>query len=64
MLILSTLELIERTTKAIGYHQSFESPDRLAIDQYTELRERHLAFLAELLEDFGVEAHLSVRQAA
>jgi hypothetical protein len=64
VLILSTLELIERTNKAIQMPQSYGTPDQLAMEQYIELRENHLAFLAELLQDFGVEAHLSVRQAA
>lgn len=63
-LILSTLELIERTNKAIELHQAYGTPDQLAVEQYMELRENHLAFLAELMQDFGVEAHLSVRQAA
>lgn len=64
MLIVSTLELIERVNKAIAVHQSYGSPDKMAMEQYIELREKHLTFLTELMQDFGVEAHLSVRQAA
>lgn len=64
MLIVSTLELIERMNKAIEIHQSYGTPDKMAMEQYIELRENHLTFLTELMQDLGVEAHLSIRQAA
>ena len=64
MLIVSTLELIERMNQAIEIHQSYGTPDKMAMEQYIELRENHLTFLTELMQDLGVEAHLSIRQAA
>ncbi|WP_421828644.1 hypothetical protein [Larkinella sp.] len=64
LLIVSTLELIERTNKAIAVHQSYGTPDKFSIDQYRTILENHLAFLTELMQDLGVEAHLSIRQAA
>jgi|GEM_PF-3112908 len=64
LLILNVLESIERTNQSIKLHESCGSPDRVALEQYKELRDRHLHFLEELMKDFGVEAHLSFRQAA
>ncbi|WP_266362935.1 hypothetical protein [Tellurirhabdus rosea] len=66
LFIARLLELIQRTTAAIARHQAIEEADRdrFAIQQYTELRERYLEELTQLLEDAGLDVHLHVRQAA
>jgi hypothetical protein len=46
---LSILEKIERMNKAIGFHQSMENPDMLAIAQYEKMKQDLINSLFELL---------------
>jgi hypothetical protein len=59
-IIARLLDLIERMQYSINLHSESENPDTMAIEQYTELRERYRAELAELLKPYG----LDVKQAA
>ena len=61
------VELIDRTNDALAFHSQFDEPDVLAISQYTELRDRYITELAELLQEVGVTVQLPTtgsRQAA
>ena len=57
-------ELIDRANAAIDFHRSFDEPDRLAIGENKELRERYVRELADLLHDFRIEGELHIREAA
>lgn len=59
--IARLLELIERMQQAINLHAQNENPDTMAIEQYTELKERYRAELAELMKPYGF---VPIRQAA
>ncbi len=65
-MVSHTVEMIQRMNAAIDRHRAYKNPDRLAIDQFTELRERYVAELAELLQPIGVVVQLPTdqRQAA
>ncbi len=52
--VLSTLEQIERMNKAIAFHQSFETPDQLAIEQYQYLKNDFTRQLVELLKQLNI----------
>ncbi len=58
--VFQLLDLIQRMQYSINLHSESENPDMMAIEQYTELRERYRAELAELLKPYG----LDVKQAA
>jgi hypothetical protein len=47
-------ELIARKSEAIRVHLSQPNPDRIAVEQYTELRARYLEELAQLMNQYGV----------
>jgi hypothetical protein len=47
-------ELIARKSEAIRIHESQPNPDRLAIEQYKELRACYLEELAQLMNQYGV----------
>jgi hypothetical protein len=47
-------ELIARKSEVIRVHLSQPNPDRIAVEQYTELRARYLDELAQLLNQYGV----------
>lgn len=53
-LIEHLLELIERMSGAIERHQSYPDPDRLAIEQFTDLRTVYVGQLALLLNQYGL----------
>ena len=44
--------------KAIKFHAQADNPDRIAIEQYTELQERYQTELAEILQTYGVKVLL------
>lgn len=53
------VELIEQTNNALAFHRQFAEPDLLAIEQYTELRQRYISELADLLQAIGVNVRWS-----
>lgn len=64
-LVARLLDLIERTNAAIDRHTNQEKPDRLAIRQYTELRDEYVREFADLVQPVGVIVQLPpTRQAA
>jgi molecular chaperone GrpE (heat shock protein) len=52
--VFQLLDSIQRMEKAINFHSESNSPDQMAIEQYTELRERYQTELAETLRTFGI----------
>ncbi len=63
-MVARLLDLIDRANAAIDFHQSFDEPDRLAISENRELRERYVRELTDLLHDFRIEGELRIREAA
>ena len=64
-MVARLLDLIERTNAAVDRHTNQEKPDRLAIRQYTELRDEYLREFADLVKPVGVVVQLPpTRQAA
>ena len=57
-IIVLTIEKIERFNKAIAFHQSFESPDRLAIQQYCDKKEAVAKFLFDYLLSLDLKKEL------
>ena len=57
-MVARLLDLIERTNAAIDRHTNQEQPDRLAIRQYTELRDEYLREFASLVQPIGVIVQL------
>ena len=47
-------ELIARKSEAIKIHSEQPEPDRLAIEQYMELRAHYFDELAQLMKQYGV----------
>ena len=64
-MVARLLDLIERTNATVDRHTNQEKPDRLAIRQYTELRDDYVREFAELVQPIGVVVQLPpARQAA
>lgn len=64
-MVARLLDLIERTNAALDRHTNQEKPDRLAIRQYTELRDEYVREFANLVQPIGVIVQLPpTRQAA
>ena len=64
-MVARLLDLIERTNAAIDRHTNQEKPDRLAIRQYTELRDEYVREFADLVQPIGLIVQLPpTRQAA
>lgn len=57
--IIRCLELIESTDERLKSHKNWESPDKLAILQYTELKKRYTNELISLLSQAGVQVQLA-----
>lgn len=57
-LVARLLDLIERTNAAIDRHTNQGKPDRLAIRQYTELRDEYVQEFADLVQPVGVIVQL------
>ena len=57
-MVARLLDLIERTNAAVDRHTNQEKPDRLAIRQYTELRDEYLREFAGLLQPIGIVIQL------
>jgi predicted DNA-binding protein YlxM (UPF0122 family) len=57
--IMRCLEVIERTDERLESHKSWENPDRIAILQFTELKERYTNELITLLARVGVQVQLA-----
>jgi len=53
--IITTLEMIDRANKAIGFHKQLATPDILAIQQYERLRTDYMQQLNKLLQNFQLE---------
>ena len=51
--VFQLLDLIQRMQRSIDFHLASDSPDALAIEQYTEQRERYRIELADLLRPYG-----------
>jgi len=64
-MVARLLDLIERTNAAVDRHTNQEKPDRLAIRQYTELRDEYVREFVDLVQPIGVVVQLPpTRQAA
>lgn len=57
-MVARLLDLIERTNAAVDRHKNQEKPDRLAIRQYTELRDEYVREFADLVKPVGVVVQL------
>ena len=57
-MVARLLDLIERTNAAVDRHTNQEKPDRLAIRQYTELRDEYVREFADLVQPIGVIVQL------
>ncbi|MCX6213245.1 hypothetical protein [Spirosoma sp.] len=53
-LVARLLDLIEHTNAAIDRHTNQEQPDKLAIRQYTELRDEYVQEFADLVQPIGL----------
>ena len=63
--IARLLELIESTENILNLHKSQEEPSFLAVEQYTELLNKHRAELGKLLKPYGFTMELQkVRKVA
>jgi hypothetical protein len=57
--IVRCLEVIERTEERIMSHRKWENPDKLALLQFSELKERYTSELIALLAEAGVQVQLA-----
>jgi hypothetical protein len=57
--IVRCLEIIERTDERILSHKKWENPDRIALLQFSELKERYTSELIALLAEAGVSLQLA-----
>lgn len=57
--ILRCLEVIEKTEERLISHKKWENPDKLAILQFSELKERYTNELISLLAQVGVQLQLA-----
>jgi hypothetical protein len=57
--IMRCLEVIERTEERIMSHRKWENPDKLALLQFSELKERYTSELIALLAEAGVQVQLA-----
>jgi hypothetical protein len=57
--IMRCLEVIERTEERIMSHRKWENPDKLALLQFSELKERYTSELITLLAEAGVQVQLA-----
>jgi predicted DNA-binding protein YlxM (UPF0122 family) len=57
--IMRCLEVIESTDERIMSHKNWESPDKLALLQFSELKERYTNELITLLAQAGVKVQLA-----
>ncbi len=62
VLVSHSVAMIERMNTAIARHTATDTPDQLAIDQFTELRERYITELKELLQPIGVAVQWTAEQ--
>ncbi len=58
--IFHTLEKIERMNKAIAFHKAMENTDKLALEQYVQIKEQ----LTQQLLDALAEMDLKLQMAA
>lgn len=56
---LHTLEKIERMNKAIAFHKATNSPDLLAVEQYTSLKEQFTRQLLQLLSHLDMKLKMA-----
>jgi hypothetical protein len=57
--ILRCLEIIQRTEERIMSHKKWENPDKLALLQFSELKDRYTKELITLLSKAGVKVQLA-----
>jgi len=57
--IITTLEMIDKANKAIGFHKQLANPDLMAIQQYERLRCDYMQQLSNVLQDFQIEIRQS-----
>lgn len=57
--IFHTLEKIERMNKAIAFHKAIEGPDKLAIEQYLQIKEQLTRQLLQLLEEMDLKLQMA-----
>ncbi len=57
--IMRCLEVIESTDERIMSHKNWENPDKFALLQFSELKERYTNELIALLAQVGVKVQLA-----
>jgi hypothetical protein len=57
--ILRCLEIIQRTEERIMSHKKWENPDKFALLQFSELKERYTNELIALLSKAGIQVQLA-----
>lgn len=57
--IMRCLEVIESTDERIVSHKNWDNPDRIALVQFAELKERYTNELIGLLAQAGVKVQLA-----
>lgn len=57
--ILRCLDIIQRTEERIMGHKKWENPDKFALIQFSELKERYTNELIVLLSQAGVQVRLA-----
>lgn len=56
--IFHTLEKIERMNKAIAFHKAMENPDKLALEQYEQLKKELTKQLLSLFKDMDIKLRM------
>jgi hypothetical protein len=56
--IFHTLEKIERMNKAVAFHKAIDNPDKLAIEQYKQMKRQLSTQLVQLLAEMDLELKL------
>ena len=57
--VFQLLDSIQRMEQAVKFHGQSDSPDKMAIEQYAELKKRYEKELAETLKSFGIKFRLT-----
>ena len=57
--IFHTLEKIERMNKAIAFHKAMDNSDKLALDQYLQMKKQLTKQLLAMLADLDLKLQLA-----
>ncbi len=57
--IFHTLEKIERMNKSIAFHRAIDNPDKLAIEQYGQVKKQLVDQLLELLAEIDLKLQVA-----